>query len=227
MGVRLLLGDEAVAQAAIHAGIGGAFSYAGTPATEIFEHVEAEASRTGRIAARWSRLGDRSHRASGEPLTWPRDCGRFILLPGAAIIAMSSDRRANSDRGPQCEGPKEDAMSRVITIQGVFILALLLAGCSQESREEAGAALEDAAESMSEAAGAAADAAAETAAEAADHFDAATEAAGEAAGEAMEMAEEAAENAMQKAGELMEEGQSAAEELADEAQQKADQTMEN
>jgi indolepyruvate ferredoxin oxidoreductase alpha subunit len=53
MPVRLLLGDEAVAQSAIDAGIGGAFSYPGTPATEIFEYVEAR-SPAQPIAARWS-----------------------------------------------------------------------------------------------------------------------------------------------------------------------------
>ena len=39
MQMGLLLGDEAVAQAAIDAGIRGAFSYPGTPATEIFEYI--------------------------------------------------------------------------------------------------------------------------------------------------------------------------------------------
>jgi indolepyruvate ferredoxin oxidoreductase alpha subunit len=50
---RLLLGDEAVAQAAIDAGIAGAFSYPGTPATEIFETIEHDAAALG-IHARWS-----------------------------------------------------------------------------------------------------------------------------------------------------------------------------
>jgi len=39
---RPLLGDEAVALGAIHAGLTGAFSYPGTPATEILEFVEKE-----------------------------------------------------------------------------------------------------------------------------------------------------------------------------------------
>lgn len=53
----LLLGDEAAAKAAMHAGIGGAFSYPGTPATEIFECIEEEVHRRGRgsgISALWS-----------------------------------------------------------------------------------------------------------------------------------------------------------------------------
>lgn len=40
MRFELMLGDEAAARGAIDAGIGGAFSYPGTPATEIFEYVE-------------------------------------------------------------------------------------------------------------------------------------------------------------------------------------------
>ncbi len=59
MTVRLMLGDEAVARGAIDAGIGGAFSYPGTPATEIFEYVEDFSRRTNgdagaRVSARWS-----------------------------------------------------------------------------------------------------------------------------------------------------------------------------
>lgn len=59
MPVRLQLGDEAVAQGAIDAGIAGAFSYPGTPATEIFEYIQREAaadefSPAARISAQWS-----------------------------------------------------------------------------------------------------------------------------------------------------------------------------
>ncbi len=49
----LLLGDEAVAVAAIDAGIRGAFSYPGTPATEIFECIRERAGHDG-VVARWS-----------------------------------------------------------------------------------------------------------------------------------------------------------------------------
>jgi len=51
MRTELLLGDEAVAQGAIDAGIAGAFSYPGTPATEILEAVQA---RSQDIWAQWS-----------------------------------------------------------------------------------------------------------------------------------------------------------------------------
>lgn len=51
MAAHLWLGDEAVAWAAIDAGIAGAFSYAGTPATEIFETVQDVAPH---VWAQWS-----------------------------------------------------------------------------------------------------------------------------------------------------------------------------
>ncbi|MFO0751260.1 MAG: thiamine pyrophosphate-dependent enzyme [Myxococcota bacterium] len=48
----LVLGDEAIALAALDAGIAGAFSYPGTPATEIFEAIEAAAVPD--VSALWS-----------------------------------------------------------------------------------------------------------------------------------------------------------------------------
>ena len=59
MKTEILLGDEAVALGAIHAGISGAFSYPGTPATEIFEYIERVRPQDGpgRIAATWSANG--------------------------------------------------------------------------------------------------------------------------------------------------------------------------
>lgn len=51
MGPHLWLGDEAVAWAAVDAGVSGAYSYPGTPATEIFETVQAIAPQ---VWAQWS-----------------------------------------------------------------------------------------------------------------------------------------------------------------------------
>jgi indolepyruvate ferredoxin oxidoreductase alpha subunit len=47
---RPLLGDEALALGALHAGLSGAYSYPGTPATEILEFIEKE-TRGGKSAA--------------------------------------------------------------------------------------------------------------------------------------------------------------------------------
>ncbi len=51
----LLLGDEAIAQAAIDAGISGIYAYPGTPSTEITEYVMHSAeAREKKIRAGWS-----------------------------------------------------------------------------------------------------------------------------------------------------------------------------
>ena len=52
---QLLLGDEAVALGAIHAGLSGVFAYPGTPSTEIAEFVQAHPLTGERgIHSRWS-----------------------------------------------------------------------------------------------------------------------------------------------------------------------------
>ena len=53
MKYEVLLGDDAVALAAVHAGISSAYAYPGTPATEIEEAVMRYAKKNG-IVARWS-----------------------------------------------------------------------------------------------------------------------------------------------------------------------------
>jgi indolepyruvate ferredoxin oxidoreductase alpha subunit len=50
---RLLMGDEAVALGAIHAGISAGYAYPGTPSTEAFEYLLRYAKREGRPAANW------------------------------------------------------------------------------------------------------------------------------------------------------------------------------
>ncbi|MDR0969329.1 MAG: indolepyruvate ferredoxin oxidoreductase subunit alpha [Lentimicrobiaceae bacterium] len=51
----LLLGDEAIAQGAIDAGISGVYAYPGTPSTEIMEYVQASTeAKQGTIHALWS-----------------------------------------------------------------------------------------------------------------------------------------------------------------------------
>ena len=51
---RLLLGDEAIALGAVHAGIGGVYAYPGTPSTEITEFIQGDALATERgVHSRW------------------------------------------------------------------------------------------------------------------------------------------------------------------------------
>jgi indolepyruvate ferredoxin oxidoreductase alpha subunit len=52
---RLLLGDEAIAQAAIDAGLSGIYAYPGTPSTEIMEYIQASAeAKELQIHCQWS-----------------------------------------------------------------------------------------------------------------------------------------------------------------------------
>jgi indolepyruvate ferredoxin oxidoreductase alpha subunit len=50
----ILMGDEAIAQAALDAGIRGAFAYPGTPSTEIFEYVESHKPQDRPVFTQWS-----------------------------------------------------------------------------------------------------------------------------------------------------------------------------
>ena len=47
---KLLLGDEAIALGAVHAGISGVYAYPGTPSTEITEYIQTHASD---VRSRW------------------------------------------------------------------------------------------------------------------------------------------------------------------------------
>ncbi|MDR2472661.1 MAG: indolepyruvate ferredoxin oxidoreductase [Tannerella sp.] len=50
--LELFLGDEAIAQAALDAGLSGVYSYPGTPSTEITEYIQRKTTGTG-IHSRW------------------------------------------------------------------------------------------------------------------------------------------------------------------------------
>jgi len=52
---KILLGNEAIAQAAINAGLSGAYGYPGTPSTEIIEYIIAsKEAKNKEITAHWS-----------------------------------------------------------------------------------------------------------------------------------------------------------------------------
>ena len=54
MSKEILLGDEAVALGAVHAGLTAAYSYPGTPASEIMEFLIRANGRAGKYIAAWS-----------------------------------------------------------------------------------------------------------------------------------------------------------------------------
>lgn len=62
MSKQLLLGDEAIAQAALDAGLSGVYAYPGTPSTEITEYIQmAPITAEKNIHNRW---------CSNEKLRW-------------------------------------------------------------------------------------------------------------------------------------------------------------
>lgn len=55
MGKHLFLGDEAIAQAAIDAGLSGVYAYPGTPSTEVTEYIQnSPVARERKIHCNWS-----------------------------------------------------------------------------------------------------------------------------------------------------------------------------
>ena len=52
---KVLLGDEAIAQGALDAGLSGVYAYPGTPSTEIMEYIQRSGEAAERkMHARWS-----------------------------------------------------------------------------------------------------------------------------------------------------------------------------
>ncbi len=55
MGKLLMLGDEAIAQAGLDAGISGMYAYPGTPSTEIMEYIQhSKQAKENKVHAKWS-----------------------------------------------------------------------------------------------------------------------------------------------------------------------------
>ncbi len=50
----MLLGDEAIAQGALDAGMSGIYAYPGTPSTEITEYVQGRRDLEGKVRSEWS-----------------------------------------------------------------------------------------------------------------------------------------------------------------------------
>jgi indolepyruvate ferredoxin oxidoreductase alpha subunit len=72
----LLLGDEALGQGAIDAGITTAYAYPGTPSTEIFEYVERIAKKKGAFKATWAA----NEKVAYEESMGTSFCGRRSLV---------------------------------------------------------------------------------------------------------------------------------------------------
>ena len=90
----LLLGDEAIAQGAIDAGLSGVFAYPGTPSTEITEYIQAskEAKELG-INSQWS-TNEKTAMESGIGMSYAGKkamvCMKHVGLNVAADAFMNS-----------------------------------------------------------------------------------------------------------------------------------------
>ena len=52
---KLLLGDEAIAQGALDAGLSGVYAYPGTPSTEITEYIQnSQLAKDRNVHRRWA-----------------------------------------------------------------------------------------------------------------------------------------------------------------------------
>lgn len=91
---QLLLGDEAIAQGAIDAGISGIYAYPGTPSTEITEYVITSAEgQNNEITARWtSNEKTAAEAALGVSYAGKRSmvCMKHVGLNVAADLFMNS-----------------------------------------------------------------------------------------------------------------------------------------
>ncbi len=88
----LLLGDDAVALAAIHAGISGAYAYPGTPATELFEFIQKRAEKDG-IHAFWSA----NEKVAYEEALGTSFCGRRAIVSMKHVgLNVAADPFVNS-----------------------------------------------------------------------------------------------------------------------------------
>lgn len=72
----LLLGDQAVALGAIHAGLSGVYAYPGTPSTEITEYIQDNTlARERNIFCRWCANEKRPWSRLSACLTWATRVG--------------------------------------------------------------------------------------------------------------------------------------------------------
>ena len=77
---KLLLGDEAIALGAIHAGLSGVYAYPGTPSTEITEFIQSHPLTKERgIHSRWC-TNEKTAWAGTQTMITPKGRETFRLL---------------------------------------------------------------------------------------------------------------------------------------------------
>jgi indolepyruvate ferredoxin oxidoreductase alpha subunit len=106
MNEQALLGDEAVALGAIHAGLSSAYGYPGTPSTEIMEYLLRNAEAGGRPLASWCA----NEKTAYEGALGASYAGRRVLVPMKHVgLNVAADPFVNSG---------------LLDIHGGFVLAV-------------------------------------------------------------------------------------------------------
>ncbi len=95
----LILGDEAVALGAMHAGITAAYAYPGTPSTEIFEYLVRHGPEQG-IAAHWCA----NEKTAYEQALGASMAGTRVLVSMKHVgLNVAADPFVNSARSVLCD----------------------------------------------------------------------------------------------------------------------------
>ena len=107
MAEKVLLGDEAVAQAAIDSGITGAYAYPGTPSTEILEYIMAWREKYGKPLASWC--------ANEKTAYGPGDVYQRTKLEGDLLVqgAIAEGLPAVIVRPSAIYGPGDDRLLKL------------------------------------------------------------------------------------------------------------------
>ena len=91
MSKQLLLGDEAIAQAALDAGLSGVYAYPGTPSTEITEYIQmAPITTEQNIHNRWCA----NEKTAMEAALVMSSCALSISACKALLVSLISATRA-------------------------------------------------------------------------------------------------------------------------------------
>ncbi len=93
----LLLGDEALGLGAVHSGISGVYGYPGTPSTEIFEFVAANAAEA--IRELFAAKGDRIVEVNLRPFQLGAAFCRIYRELGAIGVPLDRVRRFSGKLG--------------------------------------------------------------------------------------------------------------------------------
>jgi indolepyruvate ferredoxin oxidoreductase alpha subunit len=115
----MMLGDEAVALGALHAGISNAYAYPGTPSTEIFARVLKETAAAPGVAAHWAANEKSAYeQALGATLAGRRALvamkhvglnvaadpfvnSALLALGGGLVVAVADDPEMHSSQNEQ------------------------------------------------------------------------------------------------------------------------------